>query len=564
LEHLAAVATIRGDQAEALLFSAAAALVASRQITSDADLGPLLESPPADADPDVLRQLRHMYEAGGWVLFESALVDLPADLRWLFESGAVTIEQLARLHSTLGVTSAIDLMTELRSATIRGLPDLGPAVERAIAAALPGLRSAIPRIPLGRAVEIADPILERVRRIPGVAWAEPAGSLRRGQDMVGDVELVAPATDPRAVLDDLMALPDLSRLRHRSARRLYVVTDRVQLGIRCPAPEVGGATLLHMTGSAAHIDALIRLARERGCTLGPDGLKTDRFARPVSATEEDIYTALDLPFIAPEIRNGTDEIEAARNGTLPQLVARADIRGDLHMHTHWSDGRDSVDAMIQACASLGYEYIAITDHSQHSAAARNLSVDDVARQADEIAAAREKYPQIVVMHGCEVDIMADGKLDFPDRVLQRFDIVLASLHDSARHAPEQLLRRYLGAMKHPLVTMITHPTNRVVPHRPGYDIDYDRVIAAAVETGTVLEVDGSPSHLDMDGALARRAVMAGAAIAIDSDAHRAEMLERQMRLGLMTARRGWVEPRHVINARSVADVRALIAAKRSR
>jgi DNA polymerase (family 10) len=171
---------------------------------------------------------------------------------------------------------------------------------------------------------------------------------------------------------------------------------------------------------------------------------------------------------------------------------------------------------------------------------------------------------MVIMHGCEVDILADGKLDFPDRVLEGFDLVLASLHESAGHSPEQLLRRYLDAMRHPLVAVITHPSNRLLPHRRGYDLDYDRLFAAAVETGTILEIDGAPAHLDMDGALSRRAVAAGVTVVIDSDCHRADLLDRQMGFGVATARRGWVEPRHVLNARSVEDVRAAIAGKRTR
>ena len=202
---------------------------------------------------------------------------------------------------------------------------------------------------------------------------------------------------------------------------------------------------------------------------------------------------------------------------------------------------------MKRVVALGYEYLAITDHSPHSAASRNLSTDSVKRQAEEIARLRERFPQITILHGCEVDILLDGRLDFSDRVLERFDIVLASLHEGGGQPPEQLMRRYLAAMRHPLVTLITHPTNRLLPHRPGYDLDYDRLFAAAVETGTVVEIDGAPSHLDLDGALARRAIAAGATVAIDSDCHRAEMLDRQMRMGIMTARRGWVEPRHVLN-----------------
>jgi DNA polymerase (family 10) len=220
--------------------------------------------------------------------------------------------------------------------------------------------------------------------------------------------------------------------------------------------------------------------------------------------------------------------------------------------------------MVQGCAALGYEYLAITDHSQGSAAVRNLTLEGVARQAEEIAALRERYPQIAILHGCEVDILPDGSLDFPDRILEQFDVVLASLHEHAGQGPDQLLSRYLQAMAHPLVAMITHPTNRLVPHRPGYAIDYSRLIAAAVETRTVLEIDGAPGHLDMNGRLARQAIDAGATVAIDSDCHRADLLGRQMALGLLMARRGWVEPRHVLNTRPLAELRAAIAAKRRR
>jgi DNA polymerase (family X) len=217
---------------------------------------------------------------------------------------------------------------------------------------------------------------------------------------------------------------------------------------------------------------------------------------------------------------------------------------------------------VQACVALGYEYLAITDHSQSSAAIRNLTVDGIKKQADEIAALRQEYPQIAILHGCEVDILPDGRLDFTDRILERFDIVLASLHDAAAQPPEMLLKRYLAAIEHPLVNVITHPTNRLVPHRRGYDLDYDRLFAFALERRTAIEIDGAPSHLDLDGALARRAVAAGATVVIDGDCHRAETLRLQMRLGVVTARRGWVEARHVLNTRPIDEVRAFIAAKR--
>ena len=554
---------MRGDRTEAALWARALDLVRAHQIESDADTGPLFENQPANVDPEVIKRLRQMYEAGGWVLVESAIADLPADLRWLFESGAVTIEQLAVIQRVLGVTSVADMIAAVSGQQLRALPGLDPAVEETVAAALPSLRARIPRIPLGRAVAVAEMVLDPLRDTRGVAWAMPVGSLRRGQDMIGDIEILAPTDQPAAAIDALLSLPASSHVLHRSERRLYVLADRVQIGVRLPAPSNAGADLLYLTGSRAHFEGLQAHAAANGLILDAAGLHASDGTLSPAAEESGIYRALGLPVIPPEIRNGDGEIALAASGALPALVSRDDIRGDLHMHSVWSDGRDLIEAMVEGCRALGYEYMAITDHSPHSAAARNLTVDGVKKQADEIARLRERYPDIAILHGCEVDIMPDGRLDFPDKILEQLDIVLASLHERAGHGPDQLMQRYASAMKHPLVTLITHPTNRIVPTRPGYDLDYDRLFEMAVASGTVVEIDGSPSHLDLDGALSRRAVAAGATVAIDSDCHRSEMLGRQMDLGIFTARRGWVQPRHVLNARSLADVRSLIAAKRA-
>jgi DNA polymerase (family 10) len=536
-----------------------------RGIQSDADLGPFLDTPPPagdDFERDVRTRLGYMYDAGAWVLLESAIADLPADLRWLFESGAVTIEQIAALHNALGVSTAADLAAAVETQAIRKVPGLDARAEYAIAGALFDLRAAIPRIPLGRALKMVEPVLAQLRALEGVEWAAPVGSFRRGQDTVGDIELLAVAKDPLRALEEMNQLPDVAHTLQRTGRRLYLLIERLQLGIRFPEHDKAGAALLHLTGSFPHLNALRAVARDRGGLLTADGYLPPGGAPIVAETEKKIYAALGLPFIPPEIRNGDGEVEAALAGALPALVARTDVRGDLHMHTMWSDGHDSVEAMVARCVELGYQYMAITDHSPHSIASRTLSVDDVTRQAEEIAEARGRHPEITILHGCEVDILPDGKLDLPDRVLQHLDIVLASLHERAGQGSVQLQRRYEQAMRHPMVNMITHPTNRMLPNRPGYDLDYDRLFALAVETGTILEVDGAPAHLDMDGALARRAIAAGVTVSIDSDSHRAEYLERQMILGVTTARRGWVEPRHVVNTRPIEEVRALIAAKR--
>ena len=553
---------IRGDSAEEAILGRAAEVIRACHIASDGDVGPLFEDPPPNSDPEILKRLRQMYEAGGWVLVESALADLPVDLRWLFESGAVTLDQLGALHRSLGATSAADLAATVREQALRTLPGFDAAVEAAVDAALPTLRASVPRIPLDRATEIARPVLDLLRAHAGVAWALPAGSLRRGQDLVGDIEIVAPAANPAPVIAELLNLPGAPHCLHRSARRVCLLIDRAQVAIRVPEPVNAGATLLYLTGSAGHFEALRAHAATRHRQLKAAGLfSLDGVLHPAE-TDEELYAAMGLPWIPPEIRNGEEEIRAALSGTLPILVSREDIRGDLHMHTTWSDGRDSAAAMVDACRALGYQYLAITDHSPHSAATRNLTADGATRQAEEIAALREQHPDIAILRGCEVDILPDGKLDFPDRILQQFDIVLASLHERAGQAPEQLLRRYTSAMKHPLVTLITHPTNRLLPHRRGYDLDYGRLFDTAVQTSTIVEIDGAPAHLDLDGALARQAITTGATLVISSDSHRAEVLGRQMAFGLLTARRGWAEPRHVLNTRPIADVRAFIAAKR--
>jgi DNA polymerase (family 10) len=277
-----------------------------------------------------------------------------------------------------------------------------------------------------------------------------------------------------------------------------------------------------------------------------------------------VYTRAGLAWLPPETRDSPDALERARLNTVPRLVSRDDIRGDLHLHTSYSDGRDPLRHMVLAARALGYEYIAITDHSEHAGASRTLTLDDVARQSEEIAQLRAELPGMTILHGIEVDIMPDGSLDCPDRVLASLDIVLASLHDSGGHDSKRLTRRCLEAIRHPFVSVITHPANQLVGRRAGYDMDYDAIYAAAAETGTALEIDGAPSHLDLSGERAREAVQAGVTVVIDSDCHRAQVLDRQMRMGVGTARRGWVEPSQVLNTRSLADVRAFVARKRSR
>jgi DNA polymerase (family 10) len=394
---------------------------------------------------------------------------------------------------------------------------------------------------------IVEPVVAKLRARSDVLWAEPAGELRRGLESIAALVIVAPAVDPRRLFAFLPTLEGVSEYQRENEREARLVVDRHELRVHTPHPSEAGLLLLRLTGSDAHLSKL-------------GGLETVRSAD----TEDAIYREFGLPWIPPELREGADEIDAALGSRLPLLIALPDVRGDLHMHTKWSDGRDSIETMVAGCAALGYAYLAITDHSPSAASSKALSADDVARQAEEIAAVREQHPGMTILHGCEADILPDGRLDFSDDVLDRFDIVLASLHDRHGDSSDRLLERYLIAMADPRVSIITHPTNRQIPHRRGYDLEYDRLFEAAVESGTAVEIDGAPSHLDLTGELARRAIAAGATLVIDGDSHAVERLALQMDMGITMARRGWVEPVQVLNTGSIERVRAFIAAKRHR
>jgi DNA polymerase (family X) len=424
-----------------------------------------------------------------------------------------------------------------------------------------------PRLPLGRAHVLASSIIKELRNA-GVApdVLTPVGSLRRFSPDVGDVALFG-AAEGTARDQLLRAFTTLSTVREVPAlgnSGATIVTSRGLVTLHVADPSVAGAALVWLTGSVGHVHVLADLAAQRGLRFAAGWLMdaSDKDLR--CETEEDFYAFVGLPFIPPELRHGSDEIDAARDGRLPKLVTNVHMRGDLHMHSTWSDGRDTIQTMVRACIELGYEYMAITDHSQRAWSSHKLAVEDVQDQRAEVEWLRGQYPKIHILHGVEVDIMKDGTLDFDDEVLAGFDIVLASLHDHGGQTGPQLTERYVAAIRSPFVDIITHPLNRTPGISDGYTLDLDRIFAAAAETGTAMEVDGAPGHLDMDGAVARRAAAAGVTIVVDSDCHRSEFLRRQMRFGIGTARRGWLEPKHVLNTRPIDEVLAFVSRKRAR
>ena len=422
------------------------------------------------------------------------------------------------------------------------------------------------RIPLGRADALASQAIREAHQA-GLPADEivPVGGLRRFAPAVEGTVLVAVADDTRRaeVLAGISRLSLVRAVLGSSTSSLRVSTDRGLLEVHVTPPQMAGAALVWHTGTPRHVKWLQTRATAHGLTFA--GARIDGHKSGLSVPDEEtFYRLLHLPYIPPELREGEDEIGAAERDGLPSLINALHIRGDLHMHSTWSDGRDSILHMALSARQLGYEYVAITDHSERSWASRKLLAVEIPLQREEIEAARSQASGIDILHGVEVDIMPDGSLDFDDHTLARFDIVLASLHDAAGDHSARLTERYLQAMRHPLVNIITHPANRSPALSNGYDLDFARLFEAAVDTGTAMEIDGAPGHLDMDGRIARDAAAAGVTIVVNSDCHRAEALGRQMSFGIGTARRGWIGPDSVLNTRGIEGIRKFIARKRGR
>jgi DNA polymerase (family X) len=495
--------------------------------------------------PTLHWRLHEIADGGADAAVRAGLAGIPWLLRRLVELQALATTEVLPLVRQHGVLTLPDLEAALAAGRLG--QTLGAPAGQRLRSAAAALATEVRLLPLGRASELLEAIAEGIQSAcPVVEDLVPAGDARRVEPLVGGLVLVGRAVDPPAAIEAIASMHGLDDVLHRGPRRAILLTRQVEVDVRVGTAEDYGTVLFRATGPAVHVAAI----------------EGRRPALRLASDEGNVYGHAGLPMIAAELRQGLDEIEAAAIGQLPSLVERADIRGDLHMHSTYSDGRDTLEAMVAGCCALGYEYMAIADHSERAGAARTVTLDQLARQRDEVARLRERYPEIAILHGIEVDVMPDGRLDFPDTVLETLDIVLASMHDSARQDGRRLTARCIQAVRHPLVTVLTHPANRIVGHRGDYPLDYEAVYAAAAESGTALEIDGAPAHMDLDGARARAAVGAGVTLVIDSDAHRARLLGRQMAFGVGTARRGWVERRHVLNTRSLADVRRFIQAKR--
>ena len=495
-------------------------------------------------------KIRELCETGDIAALAKLRERIPEGVAAIAHLEGIGPKRAMALWGELGVRDLDELAAAVVDGRVAGLPGFGPATQARIAEQL--LRraergDAPERTPLGVALPLAEDVAAALRAVVPGARVEIAGSLRRGRESARDIDLVGTAARPADLLDALVALPATESVLSRGGVRAAIATHagpRVELAVG--PRESFGNLLQHATGSAAHNVRLRELAVGRGLSVsehgvaGPDGVA-------VHEDEDGVYAALGLHPIPPELREDEGEIDAALAGPLPALITRGDLRGELHAHTTWSDGTESVAAMVEAARARGYRYLAISDHSQSLAMAGGLDRDRVHRQWEEIAEVGARHGDITVLRATEVDILADGRLDFDDELLAGFDWVTASMHSALTQDAARITARVEAAIASPFVDTIGHPTGRMLGRRDAAPVDIDRVAAAAAATGTFLEVNGQPRRLDLDSTMARRALAAGARITIGADAHSGAALDL-VRFGVLVARRAGARPEDVGNA----------------
>jgi len=473
---------------------------------------------------------------------------LPPGLPELMTIPEVGPKTALLLFERLGIADIDGLERAARAGRLRALPRLGAKIEQNILEGIERRRAQAARHPIGVVLPQAQAVVEALRTVPGVEAVSLAGSLRRMRETIADIDIVVATPSPEPVMDRFVGLPQVGRVLARGTTLSSVLLggDGVQCDVRAVDPASFGAALQYFTGSKDHSVRLREMAVRRGLRINEYGVfRVEGDHKVGGATEAEVYHALGLAWIPPEIREDQGEIELAQRGLLPTLIAPADLRGDLHTHSTWSDGDDTAEAMAWAAKVRGYEYVAITDHSRSLAFAGGVGIDDLRAHARAVQELSDRVG-VRVLIGSEVDILADGTLDYPDEVLRTLDVVIGSVHSRLRMPKDEMTRRVITAMQNPHLDILGHPTGRLLGQRPPFDLDIDAVIDAARVTGTALEINAFPERLDLGDAHVRLARERGACFAINTDAHRADHL-RTMEYGVGVARRGWVEAPSVIN-----------------
>ena len=468
------------------------------------------------------------------------------------------------LYDRLRISTLAQLERAAREHQLRALPGFQQKKEDNILKGIAIVKRGRERMHLGIALPLAHELLAFLRKVPGVSRVSTAGSLRRMKETIGDVDLLASSTTPAKVIRAFTQASFCVRILLAGDTKASILTRQgVQVDVRVVAPESFGAALQYFTGSKEHNVRLRELANRQGLKVNEYGvfrLKTN--ARVAGREEADVYRALELPWIPPELREDHGEIDAAKAGRLPSLVAASDVKGDFHIHSLWSDGRGKLEELLGAANDRGYEYLAICDHSRSLRIAHGMSIAQLHRQMAAIRALNATSRRCRLLMGAEVDILVDGAMDYPDAVLAELDFVVGSIHSGFQQDEAVITRRIVTAMRNRYVTMIAHPTGRLIGERDPYAVDLETVFAAAKETRTVLEINASPHRLDLNDAAARRARELGVLLAVSTDTHALGEMDH-MAIGLATARRAWCEPRHVLNCLPLNRLLAWIGQKRS-
>jgi DNA polymerase (family 10) len=490
--------------------------------------------------------------------------EVPEGLSELMKITQLGPKRVAALHKNLGIKDLEDLAEAARQGQIRDLEGFGEKTEDHILKELQRRKGAEKRTKLAEAEQVVDSLKSFLEGIEGVNRVTVAGSYRRRKETVGDLDILVTCKKDSPVMDRFTGFEDVAEViakgKTKSAVRLR---SGLQVDLRV-VPEVSyGAALHYFTGSKEHNIAIRKIAvkkdlkiNEYGVFQGHDG-DGERIA---GASEEEVYAAVDLPYIAPELRENRGEIEAARKGKLPHLILREDIRGDLHAHTHATDGHSSLREMVAAARDLGYSYLAITEHSQALRVAKGFDSKQLERQIEEIDKLNGEYPGFRILKGIEVDILADGSLDLPDAVLGKLDLAVCSVHSKFNLSSEKQTKRIIRAMDNPHFTILGHPTGRLINEREAYGVDMEKIMKAALERGCILELNAHPDRLDLNDHHCRMARDMGLKVAISTDAHSTKALGN-MKYGIYQARRGWLTKDDVVNTRRVAELLKLLKRK---
>jgi DNA polymerase (family 10) len=495
---------------------------------------------------------------------EAAKRGIPPGVVKLMNVPGVGPRTASRLYRK-GIASLSQLERLARAGKLRGLPGIQAKTEESILRGIRLVQRGQERMSLGLALPIARSVVRALEATAAVKSISLAGSIRRGKTTVGDIDVLVTSEHPRRVMEAFAGLPDVAEVLERGATKASIRhREGIQVDLRVVEPEAFGAALVYFTGSKQHNIRIREMALKRGLKISEYGVFREASGRRVAAaTEEEVYATVGLPWIPPELREDAGEIEAALAGKLPDLVELADIKGDLHCHTRASDGHHTLEALVAAARARGYAYVAVSDHSPSARVAGGLSADELRAQVKRIRALQKRNPSIAVLAATECDIRADGALDYPDAVLAELDLVVAAVHSNFKQPRAEMTRRICAALANPHVSILAHPTGRLLGEREPYAVDLERVLATAKRHGKAVEINAYPRRLDLDDVHARRAGELGILVAVSTDTHVLDHLAN-VELGVATARRGWLEASSVVNTWPLAKLREWARPARAR